>query len=275
MRKNDLRKIFKDDPQYAGFALSESEIRTLQQDCARRRGSVRTWHTWIALTHRLNTECAHKKRRARLPRNHHLARVLQKIEHDEQRLFFDVHGRIPKHGQKFAKERVGLWSIPRTSGRLLALLASWQRMKYILELGTSGGYSTLWLAHGIVRANTDGVVHTVENFPKKTRFARRQFTKSGYGNRIRLHQSDALTFIKKQKRQSIDMVFLDADKERYIQYLLEVERILKPGGVVVADNVFDFGKKMNAYLRRMRSSSRWRSHLVEMDNGLLVSQLIK
>lgn len=123
-------------------------------------------------------------------------------------------------------------------GRYLAMLSKMIAPRYILEIGTYTGYSALCLAEGLRK---DGALHTLEINDELESFSRSFFNQSPYADRINLHIGDALRLIDEISRPW-DLVFIDADKPRYLDYYKKLLPKLPSGAVILADNVLWSGK---------------------------------
>ena len=123
-------------------------------------------------------------------------------------------------------------------GRLLKMLVCMLRPRRVLELGTFTGYSALCLAEGLRETGADREVRlvTVEANDELEDFLRREFRENGYENIIELRIGDALTQMRQMESESIDLIFMDADKRQYAEYYVEAKRLLREGGFIVADN---------------------------------------
>lgn len=120
-------------------------------------------------------------------------------------------------------------------GRILKMITKMIGAKRVLELGTFTGYSALCFAEAV--AETDGVVVTVDNDDENGEVAAEFFAKSEYGKHIRQVIGDALTVIPTlASEEPFDLVFIDADKREYPQYLEATLPLLRQGGVILADN---------------------------------------
>jgi predicted O-methyltransferase YrrM len=123
-------------------------------------------------------------------------------------------------------------------GRVLSMISKLIQPKYILELGTFTGYSTLCLAEGLAE---NGEIHTIDINEELVDFQRKYFDASGYGNQITQHTGSALDIIPKLD-QVFDLVFIDADKPNYCHYFHLVIDKLKTNGIILSDNVLWHGK---------------------------------
>ena len=126
----------------------------------------------------------------------------------------------------------------KIQGNFLAIISKLIKPFNVLEIGTYTGYSTLCIAKGLSPA---GMIHTIDKNEELLQIQNKYFEKSGLRNQIKQYTGDALAIIPKLKFD-FDMVFLDADKENYIKYLELISPILKPGGVLLTDNVLWHGK---------------------------------
>lgn len=126
----------------------------------------------------------------------------------------------------------------RFQGRVLSLLSKLVNPRYILEIGTYTGYSALCLAEGLQQ---DGALHTIDINPELHEMQRTYFDKSGYGKHIHQHVGDALDIIP-DLDFTFDLVFIDAEKKQYDNYLEAVLPKTKPGSVILTDNVLWSGK---------------------------------
>lgn len=123
-------------------------------------------------------------------------------------------------------------------GMVLSIISKMVNPKYILEIGTYTGYSALCLAEGI---QTKGLLHTIDNNEEIFDFQRKYFDKSIYGNQIIQHIGNALNVIPSLDI-TFDLVFIDADKKNYPNYLEIILPKLKSGSIILSDNVLWTGK---------------------------------
>lgn len=131
-------------------------------------------------------------------------------------------------------------------GKLLMLLAQIQGATRVLELGTLGGYSTTWLARGVGAA---GRVVTLEAAPEHAEVARQNLDRADLADRVEIRVGAALTTLAAMVQAGeppFDLIFIDADKANYPQYLEWTMRLTRPGSVIVADNVVRQGRILDA-----------------------------
>jgi len=127
-------------------------------------------------------------------------------------------------------------------GRVLSILSKLIQPKNILEIGTYTGYSALCLAEGM---QSDGMLHTIDTNEELYDIQRKYFDKSGYGNHIIQHIGNALDVIPSLDF-IFDLVFIDADKKNYPNYLNIIIPKLKKGSVILSDNVLWSGKVLDS-----------------------------
>ena len=165
-------------------------------------------------------------------------------------------------------------------GRVLSVLSQLIRPKTILELGTFTGYSALCLAEGLVKG---GTLHTIDHNEELAELQRRYFDRSEYGSQIYQYTGKALEIIPKLKAK-FDLVFMDADKSNYVNYFHLIIDNLKPGGVILSDNVLWSGKVIEtiensdlstkgvmAYNKLLKTDKRLKTVLLPIRDGLTIS----
>jgi predicted O-methyltransferase YrrM len=130
-------------------------------------------------------------------------------------------------------------AVSAQQGKFLCLLAGATVARRILEIGTLGGFSTIWLARG---AGPDGRVVTLEYEPKHADVARANLTRAGVGDRVEVVVGAALETLPTVTGGPFDLIFIDADKENNAAYLEWAIRLARPGTVIVVDNVIREGE---------------------------------
>jgi predicted O-methyltransferase YrrM len=131
-------------------------------------------------------------------------------------------------------QRRGSMSVPEDDGRILRLLVESLGAKNVVEIGTSVGYSGVWLGLGLQA--TGGKLTTFEIDDGRAAKARENFKRAGLDGIVTIVMGDAHETVTKLK-DPIDLLFLDADKEGYLDYLNKLLPLVRPGGLIVAHNI--------------------------------------
>ncbi len=162
-------------------------------------------------------------------------------------------------------------------GRFLKMLVRLTGARLVLELGMFTGYSALMMAEGLPE---DGRLTTCEIDPKAEAIARRYFAESPHGNKITVRMGPALETIK-TLTGPLDLVFIDADKPNYPNYYEACLPLLKPGGLIVADNVLWSGKVLHpndandhaivAFDRLVQSDPRVENVCLTVRDGMMLA----
>ena len=181
-----------------------------------------------------------------------------------------------------AKDRVPI--IRREMQSFLKVFLMIQQPRKILEVGTAIGFSAVFMAE---YGPPDGQITTIESYEKRIPLARENFRKSGYGDRITLLPGDAADILK-TLNGPYDLIFMDAAKGQYIRFLPEVLRLLRPGAVLLSDNVLQEGdiieshylverrnrtiyKRMREYLYTLKHSRELETSIVPLGDGITIS----
>ena len=149
----------------------------------------------------------------------------------------------PQHLAALNKETYQKILLPRMlsghfQGRVLSMFSKLVRPKNILEIGTYTGYSALCLCEGMQQ---DGTLHTIDIKEELVDFQRKHFDKSPWGNQIKQYLGEAISIIPMLDVE-FDLVFIDADKENYINYFNLIVPKMSKGGMILSDNVLWSGK---------------------------------
>ncbi len=163
-----------------------------------------------------------------------------------------------------------LRQIPPETGQFLSLLAASAPQGEILEIGTSAGYSTLWLA--IACEMLGRSLTTFEVLPEKAQLARATFRAAGLAGLVKLVQGDAREYL--PQYSSIAFCFLDAEKEAYADCYEAVVPSLVPGGWLMADNAINHRTTLQPLLERALADPRVDALIVPIGNGELLCRKI-
>jgi predicted O-methyltransferase YrrM len=202
---------------------------------------------------------------------------------------------IEKHSQaeppllaKLNKETYQKVLLPRMlsghfQGRVLSMLSKLIRPKNILEIGTYTGYATLCLCEGLQK---DGQLHTIDIKEELVDFQRKYFDQSGWGTQIMQHLGEGTAVIPTLDLK-FDLVFIDADKENYLNYYELIVPKMNTGGIILSDNVLWSGKVLEPlqpndlstkilleYNDLLRNDPRVETVLLPIRDGLTVSRVL-
>lgn len=166
--------------------------------------------------------------------------------------------------------------VGRVEGTFLKLLVQLSGARRIVELGMFTGYSALMMAAGLPE---DGRLVTCDVDPEAEKIARKYFLRSPHGKKIDVRMGPGLQTLKALEGP-LDMAFVDADKESYSSYYEELMRLLKPGGLIVADNTLWSGRVLNpkdasdkaivAFNDRVKSDPRVEHVLLTVRDGMML-----
>jgi predicted O-methyltransferase YrrM len=156
-------------------------------------------------------------------------------------------------------------NVTRDTGEFLSVLIRATGARGVLEIGTSNGYSTLWLAEA-VRA-TGGSVITVEFSEYKVGLASATFARSGLGSLISLVHDDAGRVLLRTEESAFDFIFLDSERAEYPGWWPQLRRVLRPGGLLVVDNAVSHVEQMAPFTALVTADSLFTTSLVPVGNG--------
>lgn len=169
-------------------------------------------------------------------------------------------------------QRRGMMNVPQDDGRLLRLLTEVAGAKHVAEVGTSNGYSGIWICLGL--RNTGGTLTTFEIDPKRASTARENFKRAGVDGMVTLVEGDAHDEAPKIE-ETIDILFLDADKKGYMDYLEKLLPKVRPGGLVIAHNARSHGGEMKDYLDAVTSKKELETVFLHMQSAGIAVTLKK
>ena len=164
--------------------------------------------------------------------------------------------------------------ISKNIGTFYNILLKSINAKKILEIGMSVGYSGLWFADAIMSNTQDGQIITIDREQFKIDSATRNFEEAGVSSLIKIREGEARKILHEIKEEFgenyFDFIFIDADKESYIEYFDLCLPLVRKGGIISADNILfpeRFNKMMADYLSHVRSNPNVQSVTVPIDNG--------
>ncbi len=160
------------------------------------------------------------------------------------------------------------WNISRQSANFLNMLIKISGAKNVLEIGTSNGYSGIWLASALKK--TGGRLTTIEFYEKRIELALDNFKKCKLDDIITIKQGSATVILEKLDEE-FDFVFLDADKSEYIKYFEIINPKLKKGGTIAADNITSHSKKVAPFVEKIKTDKNYQVEILDLPAGLLVA----
>lgn len=178
-------------------------------------------------------------------------------------------------------DRAGLppIAISADTGRLLQVMLRAVGARRVLEVGTLGGYSAIWMARALPG---DGRLTTLEHDPAHAAFARDHIARAGLSQLVEVREGEALQLLPAFDGERFDLIFLDADKEPLPTYLDWALRLVRPGGAIIADNALWGGRVLDdrviddatlgvrEFNRRLATDPRLTSIIVPTHDGVAI-----
>jgi len=175
--------------------------------------------------------------------------------------------------EQFGKENDGstterprkMLNITRDTGEFLAVLVRGTLARRVLEIGTSNGYSTLWLAEAAQAIG--GSVTTVEKSPYKIDLSAANFARSGLATYILQVHDDAGRLLEREADGAYDFIFLDSERPEYPGWWPNLRRVLRPGGLLVVDNATSHPIEIAPFIALVKADAKFTTSLVPVGNG--------
>lgn len=168
------------------------------------------------------------------------------------------------HDSDAANRATRMLNITPDTGDFLAVLVKAMGARRILEVGTSNGYSTLWLADA---AGADGAITTIERAPSKIALARANFERAGLVGRIEQCEGDAGAILRGLADGAYDLLFLDSLRSAYLAWWPDLKRVLRAGGLLVVDNASSHPEEMADFTAAVRADGGFTTSLVPVGKG--------
>jgi predicted O-methyltransferase YrrM len=187
------------------------------------------------------------------------------MREDRQRLAEQILDASRAHDGDQADRRLRFRNVEPETAELLAILIRSTRARRILEIGTSNGYSTIWLADAA--ETTQGTLVSVEIEPDRTELARANLANAGLTAELRTE--DGARTLKRATDSSFDFIFLDSERPAYAAYWPNLVRVLRPnGGLLAIDNVLSHADEVEDVTRLIAAEPSVDSVLVPIGAGL-------
>lgn len=169
----------------------------------------------------------------------------------------------------YVKHRRGMMNVQPEDGRFLRVITEAVNAKHVVEIGTSNGYSGIWFC--LALRKTGGKLTTFEIHKPRATLAEQNFKRAGFEKITKIVLGDAHEEVVKLK-EPIDILFLDADKQGYIDYLQKLLPLVRPGGLILAHNTSNLGSAMERFLDAITSKPALETIFVHRhDQGISVS----
>ncbi|WP_396124311.1 O-methyltransferase [Bacillus pseudomycoides] len=175
-----------------------------------------------------------------------------------------------EHDRKKEKREEKLRNVSREMGQFLSILIKGCSAQGILEIGTSNGYSTLWLANAA--EETKGNVTTVELSSERVAEALVNFEKANLRYRIDIHNQEAGAFLDAQVNRSFDFIFLDSERTQYMWWWENIKRILEPKGFLVIDNATSHANELAEFIQMIEEDDTFETVLLTFQQGAFVAR---
>ena len=182
-------------------------------------------------------------------------------------LLDEITSETLKQLEKTQKE---FWNISRETGIYIHKLIKDKNIKSVLEIGTSNGYSGLWITKALKA--TGGKLTTIEYFDKRQSIAVENFKKCGVIDIVRTLQGSAIKILSALSRdEKFDFVFIDANKSEYVDYFELIKPHLTENAVIVADNITTHPEKVQSFIDAVSADSIFQYEILNIPGGLLIA----
>lgn len=185
-----------------------------------------------------------------------------------ERFMQELYEKFHRHDLKQADRLHRYRNIEPESGRFLSMLIRAQQSKNILEIGTSTGYSTLWLAEAA--RQTQAMITTLEVDAERVAQAKQYATEIDLADLINFKVIDAQVYLEAEK-EIFDFILLDAERDAYVSYWPHLSRLLKAkGGLLVVDNVISHAAEVEEFIALIQQDPRFIMSTIPIGAGLLM-----
>lgn len=182
----------------------------------------------------------------------------------------DIDGLLAELEELSAREG-GMWNVGPQGGAFLAWLIRATNARRVLEVGTSNGYSAIWMGRALAAQPEGGVLITLEVEPRKIAMAHENLKRAGLSDTVRVIEGPGVMSLK-ALGGVFDLVFIDADKPQYTDYLHEIRRLLHPGSIIIADNMTTHPEGTAAYRAAIHADGTLDSVTLPIAGGFLMSR---
>jgi predicted O-methyltransferase YrrM len=172
------------------------------------------------------------------------------------------------------KTQKEFWNISRVTAEFLYNLIVTSKARSVIEIGTSNGYSGIWLGKALKR--TGGKLTTIEFYDKRLDIAKENFAKCGVADIITTKQGDAATILEYLPEDfEVDFAFVDAAKREYIKFFRLIAPHLRVGGYLACDNVISHANKVQDFLEEIDANPNYENVVLPLPAGLSLAKKIR
>ena len=172
------------------------------------------------------------------------------------------------------KTQKEFWNISRTTAEFLYNLIVDAKSQNVIEVGTSNGYSGIWLAKALKK--TGGKLTTIEFYDKRLDIAKENFEKCDVSDIIETKKGDAATILEYLPQDyKVDFAFIDANKAQYIKFFRLIDPHLNVGGYIACDNILSHYKKVIPFLDDIGTNPNYENVILPLPAGLSLARKLK
>ncbi len=172
------------------------------------------------------------------------------------------------------KTQKQFWNISRTTAEFIYNLIVDSKAKNVIEVGTSNGYSGIWIGKALKK--TGGKLVTIEFYDKRLDIAKVNFEKCGVADIIQTKKGDAATILEYLPQDyKIDFAFVDANKAQYIKFFHLIEPHLNIGGYIACDNVISHASKVQTFIDDINANQNYENVVLPLPAGLSLAKKIR
>ena len=172
--------------------------------------------------------------------------------------------------KELEKTQHDFWNIAHETANFLSILIKSTNRKNMLEIGTSNGYSGIWFGKAL--KENGGHLTTIEFYEERQSMAKENFKTCGVDDVITPIQGSAVMVLENMPEdQEFDIVFIDANKKEYIKYFNLTDKMLRKGGIIVADNVLSHAEKVKDFVDAINADERYQVETLTLPAGLLLA----
>jgi predicted O-methyltransferase YrrM len=191
------------------------------------------------------------------------------MDADRQTFLDELYATSRAHDEALEDRLQRFRNVEPETAELLGVLVRSMQARRVLEIGTSNGYSTIWLADAAEAVG--GSVLSLEVEPERTALARANLDEAGVGAFVELRTADAGEALAAFEPDAWDLVFLDAERPAYVGYWPHLMRVLRPSGLLVVDNTLSHASQLVEFSELVYGDARVTSTLVTVGAGVLLA----